>query len=220
MSFDFKIKSFLKGLKEKDVVMRNELWMSAYQEHELEKLISKDHYINLSKTRIDNIENILNSETSFRNEYDKLGRAYERFYMLDHVLVKVDRASMAHALEVRAPFLATDMVDYAHALPSEYKMSGFNRKAILKTLMKDRLPEDIVKRKKKGFGMPVASWLNGPLKPLLTRYTDKSYIESQGLFNYEYIQSLITEHSTQKIDHRKKLWTLLTFQLWWDKWMK
>jgi asparagine synthase (glutamine-hydrolysing) len=220
MSFDFKVKNFIKGLREKDLVIRNEIWMSAYKENELESLISKDHYTDFSKTRIDNIENILNSETSYRNDYDKLGRAYERFYMLDHVLVKVDRASMKYALEVRAPFLSTEMVDFAHSLPPEFKMSGFNRKAILKTLMKDRLPEDIIKRKKKGFGMPVAEWLNGPLKPLLTSYTDKEYIIKQKLFNFEYIQKLISEHATKKVDHRKKLWTLLTFQLWWDKWIK
>jgi asparagine synthase (glutamine-hydrolysing) len=219
MSFDFKVKTFLKGLQEKDPVYRNEVWLSAFNEEERNELILPAMHHNERNLK-DHYEAILTSESSYRNDYDKLGRAFERFYMLDHVLVKVDRASMQYALEVRAPFLATDVVDFAHSLPARFKMSGFNRKAVLKKLMKGRLPEDIINRKKKGFGMPVAAWLNGPLKPLLEQYTDEAFIETQGLFNHAYIKKLITEHSSQKADHRKKLWTLLTFQLWWEKWMK
>lgn len=226
MSFDFKLKSFLAGLSEKDIVKRNEIWLAAYKDYELKKLLKPEMLISDSQNRWNLIDDILEKEqresalAGRKDKWDKLGRSYERFYMLDHVLVKVDRASMQYALEVRAPFLSTEIVDFAHSLPHHFKQSGFRRKVILKDLMKDRLPEDIINRKKKGFGMPVAEWLNGPMKLLLTQLTQREYIEKQGLFNHDYIDQLIREHGSKKIDHRKKLWTLLVFQLWWDKWMK
>lgn len=219
MSLDFKIKTFLKGLEEKDPVYRNEVWMSAFNEKELQQLL-KPEYLKDHKATKDFIEETLVKETSYRNDYDKLGRAFERFYMLDHVLVKVDRASMQHALEVRAPFLAAGVVDFAHSLPAHYKLRGFNRKAILKEVMKGRLPDEIINRKKKGFGMPIAAWLNGPLQDLLLKHTDRAYIEQQGIFNYDYVEKLVLEHQSKQKDHRKKLWTLLVFQLWWKRWMK
>ncbi len=218
MSADFKLKTFLGSLLEKDPVRRNELWLSAFKDNDLKDLLRPEFLIDADE-RWKLIERELQKE-SYSETWDMIGRAYEKFYMTDHVLVKVDRASMRSALEVRAPFLSTDMVNFAHSLPHYFKQQGFRRKAILKDVMKGRLPKEIIDRKKKGFGMPVAEWLAGPLQPLLLRLTDRTFIESQGLFNAEYIERIIKEHMNKKADHRKKLWTLLVFQIWWEKWMK
>jgi asparagine synthase (glutamine-hydrolysing) len=218
MSLDFKLKSFMGGLSEKDIIQRNELWLAAYNDDEI-RLLLKDEYSIPPQKRWDFIDKEL-IEENFVEDWDKFGRSYERFYMLDHVLVKVDRASMTHALEVRAPLLSTQVVEFAHSLPHHFKQRGFKRKAILKDMMRGRIPDAIIDRTKKGFGMPIAEWLAGPLKPTLLEYTSKEYIEKQGLFNHDYIQRIISEHVDRKVDQRKKLWTLFVFQLWWDKWMK
>ncbi len=85
--------------------------------------------------------------------------------------------------------------------------------------MQDLLPPEIVRRRKKGFNMPVAKWLTGPLKPLATDMLAPARIKRHGLFNSDYIQTLLHEHLSRRQDNRKLLWTLLSFELWYDAWM-
>src|SRR3989344_7875411 len=145
---------------------------------------------------------------------------YQRGYLMDQVLVKVDRASMMHGLEVRSPFLDTDIVSFAQTLPSSMKIHGFTGKFVLKLLMRDRLPREVTSRSKKGFGIPLARWLADDLSVLVEHYLGSSYITAQGLFDPLYIERLVGEHRARKRDHRKKLRTLLVFQIWPEKWMR
>jgi asparagine synthase (glutamine-hydrolysing) len=151
--------------------------------------------------------------------FDELSYLYERMYMMDQVLVKVDRASMMHALEVRAPFLDTRVVDLANHMPTAFKFKGLERKYILKKLMEGKLPHDIIYRKKKGFGIPIGPWMRNELKPLLDELLSPASLERTGLFEAEYVQALVRTHAEGKRDNRKQLWTLLVFMLWWRKWM-
>jgi asparagine synthase (glutamine-hydrolysing) len=217
MSLDFKVKSFFKALSESHPALRNEAWLAAFSDKEISQLFIQ-HDPRHSEERKKNIIQTL-SDIGTKDDYDVLGRAFESLYMLEHVLVKVDRASMHHSLEVRAPFLAQGVVDLLHSFPTSFKLKGFERKYILKELMRGRLPDNIIDRKKKGFGMPVATWLNGPLAPLLKKYSESRFLTEQGLFNHAYVRELIALHSNHKKDNRKKLWTFLVFQLWWEKWM-
>jgi asparagine synthase (glutamine-hydrolysing) len=139
-------------------------------------------------------------------------------YMMDQILVKVDRASMWNSLEVRAPFLDTNVVTLANSLPLEYKFKGLTRKYILKKLMEGKLPQGIIYRKKKGFGIPLAAWLREELRPLLDKYLSKEFIEKQGIFKHSYVKLIVDEHLAGKSDNRKELWTLLVFQMWWANW--
>ena len=86
--------------------------------------------------------------------------------------------------------------------------------------MEGKLPKNIVYRKKKGFGMPLARWLKNELKGFCEETLSEKKIKSQNLFNYEYIEKLKREHFNGKIDHRKKIWTLMVFSLWYEKYMK
>jgi asparagine synthase (glutamine-hydrolysing) len=138
--------------------------------------------------------------------------------MLDAILTKVDRASMYNSLEVRAPFLDYELAEFALSLPSAYKMHGFTMKYILKELMKDKLPREIVFRPKKGFGIPLTGWLKRELQPLADSLLSKEKLGRQGLFNYDYTARLRTEHSQGLRDNRKELWTLMVFQMWYDRW--
>jgi asparagine synthase (glutamine-hydrolysing) len=90
-------------------------------------------------------------------------------------------------------------------------------KRVLKRVEASRLPAQVIKRKKKGFGVPLAEWLRGPLRPLLDAYLSSPYLRDQGLFRPEPVARLVSEHLQGSADHRKPLWTLLVFQRWAER---
>lgn len=143
--------------------------------------------------------------------------AYLRSFLMDEVLVKVDRATMWFSLEARAPLLDRRVVEYLLALPTKYKMGAWKKKRLLKELVKDRVPQEILDKPKHGFGVPVADWLRGPLKPRLLELTSEMRLKEQGLFQSDAVARLIGEHVSGKIDRRKELWALFQFQLWYSK---
>jgi asparagine synthase (glutamine-hydrolysing) len=158
-------------------------------------------------------------EYTQQDEMNRLLYIYARTYLMDEVLVKVDRASMHHSLEVRAPFLDHRIVELAFSLPYAYKYRNFETKRLLKKLMTGRLPDAILHRQKKGFGIPLACWLKHELKGLTEDLLSEKRLEAQGLFDPRYVLQLRTNHLDGKTDNRKQLWNLMVFQMWYDRWM-
>lgn len=152
--------------------------------------------------------------------WNGLSHQYLRTYLMDQVLVKVDRASMHYGLEVRSPFLSHDLVEFLLALPPEYKYKNGRGKHLLRELMREKLPTSIIDRSKKGFAAPVAAWLRGDLKDICLDTLSESNIARTGLMNPLEVSRLIQEHMTGSRNHGKKLWTLLVFQLWYNRWIK
>lgn len=153
-----------------------------------------------------------------QNAATPLARAfhvYARQFMLDDILVKVDRCSMLHSLEVRAPFLDKDAAEFAARLPVSKKLHGFKRKWLLKKAFAELLPDEILYRNKRGFQIPVAQWLRGRMRPLMEDLLSESTLKAQGIFNHQAVRALMDEHVSGRADLRKPLWTLLVFQLWW-----
>lgn len=153
-----------------------------------------------------------------QNAATPLARAfhvYARQFMLDDILVKVDRCSMLHSLEVRAPFLDKDAAEFAARLPVSRKLHGFKRKWLLKKAFAELLPDEILYRNKRGFQIPVAEWLRGRMRPLMEDLLSESTLKAQGIFNHQAVRALMDEHISGRADLRKPLWTLLVFQLWW-----
>jgi asparagine synthase (glutamine-hydrolysing) len=144
---------------------------------------------------------------------------YQDTYLPEDILTKVDRASMACGLEVRAPFLDTELVDFMQVLPPSFKFGRQQTKRVLKRAAASRLPASILARPKKGFGIPVANWLRGPLAPLMGQLLDRDRLTRQGLFRPDEVALRIAEHQSGVRDHRKPLWTLVMFQLWCDNWL-
>ena len=139
-----------------------------------------------------------------------------RTYMGDDILVKVDRASMATSLEVRTPFLDHRVVEMAARMPPHLKLNGRESKYILKRAIKPRLPNRVVERKKKGFGLPVAKWLHGPWRELLLDTLGNGRAARSGLLSQVAVDRLIDEHLSGRRDRRRPLWSLLMFQWWHD----
>ncbi len=150
----------------------------------------------------------------FRDHHDMLIYQYARLYLAGCVLVKVDRASMACGLEVRAPLLDTAVVEFASALPAKLKLQGMTTKYILKKAARAWLPSEIIDRPKKGFGIPVGAWLRGPLKSFAHDLLLSNELNQAGYFDRPRIEQLLREHDQCSSDHRKPLWTLLAFALW------
>ncbi len=139
-------------------------------------------------------------------------------FLAEDCLVKTDRASSFNSLEVRPPFLNKELVEYVFSLPSSFKVNGLTLKYLLKQVAQDLLPKEIIIRPKKGFGVPVDFWLKNDLKPLMTKLLAKKRLEKQALFKPEFIHEKINQHLINQTDNSMLLWSLIVFQLWWDKW--
>ena len=140
---------------------------------------------------------------------------YAREFLLDDILVKVDRCSMLNSLEVRAPFLDRDVVDFVCRLPVRCKLRGFKRKYLLKKAFARLLPKMILKRNKRGFQIPVAQWLRGRMRPLMEDLLGKDALLADGFFAPSAVRRLMDDHVAGRRDLRVPLWTLMVFQLWW-----
>ena len=141
-----------------------------------------------------------------------------RLYLEDNLLVKVYRASMACSLELRTPFLDHRLIEFAEGLPSQLKVRGFKLKYILKKAVERWLPREIVYRQKRGFSVPIASWMRNELRPLVDETLSEEKLRRQGMFNAAFVRRLLNEHWSGKVDNRKPLWALFSFQLWHDRW--
>jgi len=142
----------------------------------------------------------------------------QSYYLPDDILYKTDRMSMAHSLEVRPPFLDPRIVDFAASLPSNFKVRGFKQKFILRDLMRGKLPEAVLNRKKTGFDIPTHDWFRGTLRRLLMDTLTPGAIEGTGIFDAQAIQALIRDHMERRINVGYHLWGLLTLFLWMKKW--
>ncbi|MGD9629085.1 MAG: asparagine synthase (glutamine-hydrolyzing) [Pyrinomonadaceae bacterium] len=217
MSFDYKAKRFVRAAKFDDVE-RHHSWFGSFSVDQHEQLFSKDV---LAQTDADIYREVrdLVSKSDAKNVIEQMQHADINYYLAEDILTKVDRAAMSVSLETRAPFLDPRVGQFAASIPVEYKLKGKIGKLILKEAMKDLLPHDILHRPKKGFGIPIAEWLKGRLNPLMHEMLDPKRLKEQGLFDPDYVQTLIDEHESGKASHHKELWTLLVFQLWNERFL-
>jgi asparagine synthase (glutamine-hydrolysing) len=131
------------------------------------------------------------------------------------MLVKVDRTSMLCSLECRAPFLNKVIWNLTNSLPEDYLLKGWNKKHILKEAFKDKFPPGFLEKSKQGFGVPVGDWLRASLKPELESFIDPKFLETQGIFNQDYIINLVKNHISGKEDNSLRVWSFYAFQKWY-----
>jgi asparagine synthase (glutamine-hydrolysing) len=138
-------------------------------------------------------------------------------YLVDDLLVKTDRASMAHSLEARVPFLDTVVTNLALALPTRHKVRGLSKKVLLRKAAEPLLPRGVVHGRKRGFSIPAAAWLRGELEPFARRTLAPDTLRRQGYFRPEAVTRLLDEHVARREDHSRRLWGLLAFTLWHER---
>jgi asparagine synthase (glutamine-hydrolysing) len=139
-------------------------------------------------------------------------------YLPDDILNKCDRMSMAHALEIRPPFLDHRLVEFAARLPFEYKIRGRRLKHILRSLMAPRLPADVTRRSKQGFDIPAHHWFRGVLRPLLLDTVNERSVKATGLLEWRAVDRLMQDHFARRANHGYQLWGLLTLFIWLRQW--
>lgn len=140
-------------------------------------------------------------------------------YLVDNILTKVDRMSMAVSLEARVPYLDTDVVELAFQVPENLKANSKSMKIILKKVAAKYIPHDCVYRPKEGFSIPIKHWLNNEFKPLMNDLLSYQKIKSDGIFDYNLISKLKDEHSLGKENHSHILWALMVFHDWKQRWL-
>jgi len=213
-SLGFKATTFLRGAGAAPP-LNHALWMSSYAPREQEGLLTRDVWEAAGRgtaafgplTRI--------WEESEGAPLGARARHLDALtYLPGDILTKVDRASMSVSLEVRAPFLSRAVTEFAFSLPDSYHMRRLNGKRLLKDAVADLLPPQVLRRPKKGFGIPVARWLNGPLTELTDDLLNPEALAGPGLFDPLEVRRRLDEHRSGVRDHRKPLWTLLVFEMW------
>ena len=140
-------------------------------------------------------------------------------YMLDDILQKVDRATMSVSLEGREPFLDQRIIEWAAQLPMEYKYNNGSKKFILKEIVHKYLPKTMMDRPKMGFGIPIAKWLQGDLRQYVDQYLSSDFVRKQDLFDEAVVKNICDAFYAGKVERAEKLWYLLMFQMWYDKWI-
>jgi len=204
-SFEWKARRFT-GRWDDDATTRHLRWMSSVDLPDLSLALpqSRDFSPSTLKARL--------PETS--DWLQKILALDFSTYMPGSVLTKVDRASMAHGLEVRPPLLDNTVVDMAFRLPSRYKLRGSRGKFLLKLAAKGKIPDELIERPKKGFGIPLASWLRGPLRSRMDALVDDSPIWSSSLVSRSAFGRWNREHQAREKDHSKALWALFVLDHW------
>lgn len=176
----------------------------------------------LVKSKTTKVETVYDTLDSLEN-IDRLSKILAvdyKTYMVDDILVKVDRASMSTRLEAREPFLDHHIVEFMAQVPSEYKIKNGVQKSILKDIVHDYVPKELMERPKTGFAIPMAKWLLEDLSFLIDNYLNDSIINNQGIFDSFYIKILIKRFREGEHGLYIKLWNLIVFQMWYEKWMK
>jgi len=138
-------------------------------------------------------------------------------YLVDDLLVKTDRASMAHSLEARVPYLDEIVAGFALSLPTGLKVRGLQKKRILRRAAAPLLPRSLLYRRKRGFSIPAAAWLRGELEPFAREVLAPEQIRRQGYFRPETVTRLLDDHVAGREDLSRQLWGLLSFPLWCEQ---
>jgi len=218
LSFDYKALRFVTGVRY-DPVARHHIWFGSFTPEEQqqvltpEALAASDGEIYADARRIAN-------ECDHADLVTRMQSVDTRLYLAEDILTKVDRASMAVSLEVRAPFLDPRVAEFAASLPCNYKLHRLKTKYILKKAVHEMLPPFVTRRSKKGFGVPVAEWLKDKLRPLARDLLSPERVRRAGVFNPDYVARLQSEHERGVANHRKLLWTLLMFELWHESFVE
>jgi asparagine synthase (glutamine-hydrolysing) len=173
-----------------------------------------------SSTLVDNIYADLKSKQPNADLLQQMSVLELSNRLPELLLMRVDKMSMAHSIEARAPFLDHTLVSYGLSLPRELKINGKLTKRVLKESLRGVLPDEVLDRPKQGFRVPMPDWLRGPLANRAKHQIFESTLATRGFFNREYIDNLWNRHLTGVQDQSFDLWCLVNLGAWYDRWIE
>jgi asparagine synthase (glutamine-hydrolysing) len=200
-------------MRSKDQLESFNYFNETFSEEELRKLLSFPFEI--PETAFNDGKTLRNSVTNL----NKILAVEYKTYLVDDILQKVDRATMAASLEGREPFLDHRLLEFVATLPDDYKLYNGVGKRILKDIVHQYVPIEIMNRPKMGFGVPVKDWLRLELKDLFMEVMDRDFVEKQNLFDPALLERLKTKFIEGKLHDTERIWFLFVFQLWYKRWM-
>jgi asparagine synthase (glutamine-hydrolysing) len=210
-SFDYKAKRFV-WAAHLPPLERHHAWKEIFSPEARAELTGRRHRfdpVDLYRARF--------AETEGAEPLARLQDVDLGIYLVDDLLVKTDRASMAHSLEARVPYLDSAVTNLALALPTRQRVRGFRKKVLLRKAVAPLLPTQIVNAKKRGFSIPAAAWLRSELEPFARGTLSAETVRRQGFFRPEAVTQLIDRHVAGKEDLSRQLWGLLAFTLWHER---
>ena len=206
-----KVKSILRVKKIKNILQILKIVSQYFLEEELYKLLKVDKR---------NFDVNLNFDLDFdADDISKMLAIDYKTYLVDDILVKVDRATMSVSLEGREPLLDYRIIEFVSRLPSDYKIRNGEKKWILKRIVHKYLPKELMDRPKHGFSIPIFEWFRKELKEYLLYYLSEDRLKKREIFNYQNIIKLRDEYLEGKKINVHKLWFILMFEMWMDIWM-
>ena len=217
VSFDFKARRFVANALQ-EPGRRHYAWKAFFDDRMKQDVLTEDV--------LAAINGGLDAFPVFRRHYDDVAHhdALNRFLyvdtkvsLADDILVKVDRMSMAHSLEVRVPLLDHRVAEFAFGLPGRMKMPGLALKHLLKETMRGLVPDAVLKKRKAGFNVPLPAWLKRDLKPLVDEYLSPSRVQREGFFRPQTVSRLVGDHLAGRADYSRNIWALLLFGLWLEQ---
>lgn len=219
LSFDYRAKRFVSGM-DFPVAERHERWLGSFAAEERSALLTQDVLEAVSRSAHVAPDSSGELGPGPQNPLNRVLLMDMRGYLENDILVKLDRASMMASLEGRVPLLNNDFVDYATALPLDMKLRGLRSKFLFKRALRGLLPAAILRRPKKGFGIPIAEWFRGPLREQMLSVLSPERMARKGFFEPAAVAALVSDHLEGRRDNRKQLWTLFAFELWHDGYLE
>jgi asparagine synthase (glutamine-hydrolysing) len=210
-SFDYKAKRFARGAH-LPPLERHHAWKEIFSPEARAQLTGRRHDFDPVDVYRERFAETEGAELLARLQDVDLG-----IYLVDDLLVKTDRASMAHSLEARVPYLDPAVAAFALALPRRHRVNGLHKKVLLRKAVAPLVPDRIVRGKKRGFSIPAAAWLRGELEPFARDTLSAETLHRQGFFSAEAVRKLIDRHVAGEEDLSRQLWGLLAFTLWHER---
>jgi asparagine synthase (glutamine-hydrolysing) len=210
-SFDYKARRFVRAAH-LPPLERHHGWKEIFSDDARAELTGRRHGWDPVEVYRERFE-----ETAGAELLARLQDVDARVYLVDDLLVKTDRASMAHSLEARVPFLDPAVETFAAGLRTRHKVRGLAKKRLLRKAAEPLLPEQIVRGRKRGFSIPAAAWLRGELAPFARETLSAERLRRQGYFRPEVVTRLLDHHVARRADLSRQLWGLLAFTLWHEQ---
>jgi asparagine synthase (glutamine-hydrolysing) len=217
MSFEFKAKRFINGT-DLPPEYQHFVWMGYFDDRAKDRLFQRHILEQLDGDTLDPVRSAV-AALPEKNLVDRIMHLDALFFLEGNGLFQADRMTMAASLEARVPLLNHDLLTFINHLPFKVKARRGKMKELLRSALAPVLPPRILKKPKKGFGPPSSTWTRGILSATIDDLFSRESVEERGIFNFNEIRRLITEHQSRKADHGRELWALLSFQLWYDKWI-
>ncbi len=216
VGFDYKAKRFARAAAHRDPLERHHGWKEIFSPRARAELAGAAagawDPLDLYRERY--------AETAGAEPLARLQDVDLGLYLVDDLLVKTDRLSMARSLELRVPFLDAAVCEFAFSLPRRLKVRGFAKKRLLRAALEPLLPAEIVHGRKQGFSIPIAAWLRGPLEPFAREVLAPSALARQGLLDPAAVTPLLDRHCAGREDLSRQIWGLMALTLWFDRYAR